>query len=181
MIRSARDLRALLCSCALGLGLAASAFAQTPDCAGPAGDPAAGTPEWDQRDQDNQVCAEERHGDHAQHPVLAPVAPYDQYRAPARHDGVRFRYELVAITNRDGEIIEAEIYAPCKLGSCANLPAALSTFEPALSGCGDHPRRRQPQGAALVVVPAARRGGLSGSRARHRCRRSAVTSPIPRT
>ena len=55
--------------------IAMPAFAQTPDCAGPAGDPEPGTPEWDQRDQDNQYCAEERHADHAQHPVTRPSPP----------------------------------------------------------------------------------------------------------
>lgn len=121
-------------SLCLGLASAPAAFGQTPDCAGPAGDPQPSTPEWDQRDQDNQYCAEERHADHAQHPVLAPVAPNDQYRAPGRHDGVRFRYELVAITSRDDDLIEAEIYAPCKAGSCPNLPAELRTFEPPYPG-----------------------------------------------
>ena len=128
-------LAGLAATVCLALGVVPTpAFAQTRDCAGPAGDPEPGTPEWDQRDRDNQYCAEERHADHAQHPVLAPVAPFDQYRVPARHDDVRFRYALVAITNRDGETIEAEIYAPCKTGSCPNLPPALRTFEPPYPG-----------------------------------------------
>ncbi|MGH7751974.1 MAG: alpha/beta hydrolase family protein, partial [Gemmatimonadales bacterium] len=126
---------------ALSLGLLSGSsivptpsFAQTPDCAGPAGDPEPATPEWDQRDQDNQYCTQERHADYAQHPVLAPVGPFDQYRVPERHNGARFRYALVQITNRDGVAMEAEIYAPCKAGSCPDLASELQTFEPPYPG-----------------------------------------------
>jgi hypothetical protein len=120
-------------SVALALA-SAPALAQVPDCAGPAGDPEPNTPEWDQRDRDNQYCAEERHADHQQHPVLAPTAPSDQYREPTRLDDVRFRYEYVEITNRDGDVIEAEIYAPCRASGCPDLPAGLRTFEPPYPG-----------------------------------------------
>ena len=111
---------------ALALILAASpASAQAPvDCEGPAGDPEPGTPEWRQRDLENMYCAEQRHLDKAQHPTnLQPVQELgaDAYREPARHAGVRFRFDTTTI---DG--LEAEVYRPCTPAACPDLPETLA-------------------------------------------------------
>jgi hypothetical protein len=99
------------------------------DCEGPAPDAEPGTPEWAARDAANMRCAQERHVDQAQHPTgLLPGDPfplYDPYRLPARHDGVRFRYDATTIAG-----LAAEVYRPCAAGMCPDLPDGLRTHEP---------------------------------------------------
>ena len=51
------------------------------DCVGPAGNPASGTPEWNQRDAENQYCATQRQPDEVANPAFAAV--FNQETAPA--------------------------------------------------------------------------------------------------
>jgi pimeloyl-ACP methyl ester carboxylesterase len=98
------------------------------DCGGPATDARPGTPEWTVRDAGNMYCAEQRHLDQPLHPVAAlplPGIPYDAYREPSRHNGVRFRYLATTIGG-----LAAEVYRPCAAGTCTNMPPGLRTFEP---------------------------------------------------
>ena len=98
------------------------------DCAGPVPDAQPGTPEWTVRDAGNMYCAEQRHLDQPMHPVVAlpvPGIPYDSYRDPSRHNGVRFRFQAMTIGGLD-----AEVYRPCAAGTCTNMPSGLRTFEP---------------------------------------------------
>ncbi|HEX9712783.1 MAG TPA: alpha/beta fold hydrolase [Actinomycetota bacterium] len=98
------------------------------DCAGPAPEAEPGTSEWDARDAANMFCAEQRHLDQPMHPAGAlplPGAPYDAYREPSRHDGIRFRFDAVTI-----EGLDAEVYRPCAAGSCSSMSDGLRTFEP---------------------------------------------------
>lgn len=100
------------------------AAAQEPiDCEGPAVEAEPGTPEWRQRDAENAYCAEQRHLDKAAHPLnLAPANEpgADVYRDPARHAGVRFRYDTTTIAGLD-----AEVYRPCTVAACPELPDTL--------------------------------------------------------
>lgn len=98
------------------------------DCAGPVPDAQPGTLEWTARDAGNMYCAEQRHLDQPLHPVTAlplPGVPYDAYREPSRNNNIRFRFQAMTI-----EGLAAEIYRPCAVGTCPNLPSALRTFEP---------------------------------------------------
>lgn len=103
------------------------------DCAGPAPEAEAGTPEWHRRDLHNVLCAEQRLTDAASHPVAAlpVVAPvFDAYRQPTLHDGTRFRFHETTVTDRYGEQIEVELYRPCAEDTCSDLPGELETHEP---------------------------------------------------
>ena len=127
----------------LAVALPASAPAQGSnpvDCEGPAADAAPGTPQWYLREANSIFCATQRHHDQALHPVsplpasgetfgLAPMYFTDAYREPSRHDGKRFRFREVTITNRAGTGLATEIYRPCRRGTC-DLPNELRTFEP---------------------------------------------------
>ncbi len=113
------------------VGAGAPGVAQVPgsfDCEGPAGDPEPGTVEWQQRDLQNQYCAQQRHLDKLAHPVnlSPPDEPgADVYRDPARHDGVRFRHDTTVV-----EGLEVELHRPCAEGTCTGMPDQLRTFEP---------------------------------------------------
>ena len=125
------------------IGLPAPAPAQVPDpidCVGPAGDAEPNTPQWYARDANNMFCAAQRHLDQTQHPVspmpltgpefgIAPIQLVDAYREPSRHDGGRFRFHELTITNRNGAGLAAEVYLPCAPGTC-DLPGGLRTFRP---------------------------------------------------
>lgn len=98
------------------------------DCVGPAGDPEPGTAAWHERDLANQYCTEQRHLDKLAHPTnLLPANELgaDAYREPARHAGVRFRYDTTVI---DG--LDAEIYRPCAPGTCEGTPSEVATHAP---------------------------------------------------
>src|SRR3954469_21560284 len=95
------------------LALAAPAGAQAPpDCDGPATDPAPGTAAWHQREEDNDYCGEQRARDTAANPAFANPRFRDPYRDPAKLDGVRFRYQPVSFTNREGKHISAMLFRP---------------------------------------------------------------------
>ncbi|MEC9408495.1 MAG: hypothetical protein VX549_14610 [Pseudomonadota bacterium] len=94
------------------------------------------TAAWTERDLQNQACAEAR----AQEVPLSwslglgpdelPSPVRDPYRAPAKHDGQRFRFATATVTNRDDEALAAEIYRPCSPSSCTDVPAGLVVAEP---------------------------------------------------
>src|SRR4051812_39277975 len=73
----------------------------TPDCTGPASDPAPGSAAWHQREQDNDYCGEQRFYDTSANPLFvagaAAVAPReeDPFRDPARWNGTRGRYQPI--------------------------------------------------------------------------------------
>ncbi len=128
----------------LAAALPASVPAQTTgpvDCEGPAIDAEPGTEQWFARDADNIFCARQRHDDQALHPVtplpssgemfgVAPMSLTDAYREPSRHEGERFRFRELTITNRDGTGLAAEVYRPCAPGTCEEIPDGLRTFKP---------------------------------------------------
>jgi pimeloyl-ACP methyl ester carboxylesterase len=125
----------------VALAAPAGARAAGPDCEGPAPDPQPGTTEWRARDADNMFCAAQRHLDQARHPGsvapvsaatfgLAPMSLTDAYRVPSRHDNERFRFDQATITSSDGEALPAEVYRPCAVGTCREMPKSLRTFEP---------------------------------------------------
>lgn len=96
------------------------------DCLGPVELAEPGTPAWDELNAANAFCAGERVQDRAAHPVLQDADIIgDVYREPSRHDGVRFRYDTTTI---DG--LDAEVYRPCAVGTCPDLPDGLETSEP---------------------------------------------------
>ena len=108
----------------------AQAQQQPLDCEGPAPDAQPGTVEWIVRDANNLLCTTERHADKANHPALAGGAPSvanDPYRAPGRHDGIRFRFDTPEIPG----VSEAEVYRPCPTdpGICPDLPDSLERFD----------------------------------------------------
>ena len=108
---------------------APSAGAQAaPDCAGPAPVAEPGTPQYLAADAANIFCSQQRHLDQAQHPVsplpLGTGSPLpDAYRAPARHDDVRFRYDTTTVAG-----LSVEVYRPCAPGTCPDLPSTLQRF-----------------------------------------------------
>ena len=69
-----RALVAVACSAAAVAGMLPALAGSAPDpvdCIGPAGDPAPGTPEWQQRDLENMWCATQRQQDEADSPAFA--------------------------------------------------------------------------------------------------------------
>lgn len=95
-----------------------------------------GTAAWTQRDLENIRCAERRA---LQVPLSwalgtgtqeMPSPARDPYRAPATHEGIRFRYAAAETLNRDGDALPAEIYRPCSAATCSNTPAGLAVAEP---------------------------------------------------
>lgn len=129
--RRTATVAALAVATLVAVGAPASGQAPEPgpfDCEGPAGDPEPGTAEWEQRDRQNQYCAEQRHLDKLAHPfdLSPPDEPgADVYREPARHDGVRFRHDTTVV-----EGLEVEVHRPCAEGTCTDVPEELRTFEP---------------------------------------------------
>jgi dienelactone hydrolase len=126
----------------LWLSAAAPALGQQPaqDCAGPAGDPAPGTPEWDQREDDNVFCASQRNADTSANPayqaaVFQPANPgrssngMDPFREPTLWDRSRFRFEEVGFSNADGKTFPGLLFRPCD-ASCHDRPAGLRPYDP---------------------------------------------------
>lgn len=94
-----------------------------PDCAGPAGDPAPGTPEWEQRETDNEFCATQRNKDTASNPAYqaALAQPLNQsrsangmdpFREPLLWDGKRFRFEEVTVPGAEGASFPGLLFRP---------------------------------------------------------------------
>jgi dienelactone hydrolase len=133
-----------LCGLALLAAPGASLAATPPDCAGPAGDPQPDTPQWHQREQENDYCGEQRFYDTQSNPAyLAAKAgldaeqgtdtPEDPFRDPARLNGVRFRWQKVSFTDSAGQELPGMLFRPCDRG-CHDRPAGLRTYKPPYPG-----------------------------------------------
>ena len=119
---------------------AASVDVSPIDCLGPAPDAEPGTNEWTVRDRQNIYCALERLADTAQHPAGGFTArpradtrsaiPFDEYTVPERHDGSRFRFSAVTVTNRAGLSVPVELYRPCAPGACQDMASTLTAYAP---------------------------------------------------
>jgi dienelactone hydrolase len=143
--RSRRGALAPLLAGALLALFCADAGAQgAPDCDGPAGDPSPNTPQWHQREQENDYCGEQRGQDTSSNPAyLAAKAaldaragseiPEDPFRDPALLNGIRFRSQAVSFTNRSGQKLPGMIFRPCD-GSCHDQPARLGPHQPPYPG-----------------------------------------------
>ena len=141
---SGRGCGALLAA-VLALALAAPAAAQTePDCTGPAGDPAPGTPEWDRRERDNEYCATQRNADTGSNPLYQAAlaeprpssratAPMDPFREPTRWDGSRFRFEEISFTGAEGATRRGLLFRPCD-ASCRDRPPGIGAHDPPYPG-----------------------------------------------
>ena len=121
-----------------------SVGAQSVDCEGPAGDPQPGTPEWEQREQNNVYCGEQRFWDTSANPAFAAAEAEnlartgqadmeDPFRDPWRWDGKRFRYQEVSFDNGAGDRLPGLLFRPCD-GSCHDRPAGLGTYRPRYPG-----------------------------------------------
>jgi len=130
MIRYLQCLAILLALVAFGLNPAMAQHEQIPDpCVAAAGDLEAGTLDFELRDATNIYCSEQRKADAILHPINSVLWPIlygaDPYRQPARHDGIRFRYDAVNVSGLVGDV-----FRPCAAGNCPELPDGLETFEP---------------------------------------------------
>lgn len=94
------------------------------------------TAAWTERDLQNQACAEARTQEVPLSWTLGlgpdelPSPVRDPYRAPAKHDGQRFRFSTATVTNRDGEALAAEIYRPCSAETCSEVPEGITVAAP---------------------------------------------------
>src|SRR4051794_12903990 len=131
---------------ALLLALSPAALAQTgePDCDGPAGNPRPDTPEWHQREADNDYGGEQRGRDTSSNPAYAAAKaelyarhggeiPEDPFRDPTVLNGSRFRFQEVSYVNRAGQTIPGMLFRPCD-SSCKDRPARLQSFKPPYPG-----------------------------------------------
>src|SRR4051795_8478587 len=110
----------------VALASAPVAHAQgTPDCTGPAGDPAPGSAAWQAREQDNDSCGEQRFYDTTSNPAFAAAKAAndartggtlqeDPFRAPSQLNGTRFHYQQAAFTNRAGQRLPAALFWPLR-------------------------------------------------------------------
>ena len=105
------------------------------DCLGYrwAQDPKPGTPEWTDRDRENQYCSTERYFDRGWQPLGNTAATYgeDPYRLPTLpgNAGTRFRFDQPTIPGIPAD----EVYRPCPATGpeqCHNMPNGLHTFDP---------------------------------------------------
>ncbi len=121
----------LIGALATPLAVTLPASAQDHDCEGWPGDPEPGTPEWEERDENNLYCLSQRHEDQASHPNLNDSATRDQYREPLlpTNAGVRFRFVETTVNGR-----ATEIYAPCTPGTCSGTPPELELHTPPFAG-----------------------------------------------
>src|SRR4051794_26646658 len=99
----------------------------TPDCTGPASDPAPGTAAWQAREQDNDYCGEQRFYDTTSNPAFAAAKAAndartggtlqeDPFRDPSQLAGTRFRYQQIAFTNRAGQRLAGALFYPLGAG-----------------------------------------------------------------
>ena len=145
MVRGRRAAIAALGSACLALAPAAPATGQAePDCTGPAGDPAPGSPEWDRREADNEYCATQRNEDTASNPAYqaALAQPRDQsrsmngmdpFREPLLWDGSRFRFEEVSFSDAAGKEFTGLLFRPCD-DSCRERLAGVQAPDPPYPG-----------------------------------------------
>src|SRR5436190_8184518 len=105
---------ALAAAVALLAAPGAGRAATPPDCTGPAGDPQPDTPQWHQREQENDYCGEQRFYDIESNPAYAAEkakvdaqtrtdAPEDPFRDPDLLNGTRFRFQRVSFTDGAGQ------------------------------------------------------------------------------
>src|SRR3954451_23054516 len=79
-----------------------------PDCDGPPAAAQPGTPEWDQREADNESCGSQRSNDTAANPAYSAAAAaagavaQDPFRDPDALNGHRFRWERVSFDGGSG-------------------------------------------------------------------------------
>ena len=83
----------------------------------PDGDPAPGSPEWIERDNERLQCDSQRDHDRRTQPVRAMTtsARYgeDWYRQPFLYDDVRFRFDYFPTGTGPGGVPAMEVYRPC--------------------------------------------------------------------
>lgn len=130
---------ALLLVAPMGLALAQSGPDASHACVGPAQAAEPGSPEWLERDLQNVACAESRVLEVPvswaigllEHPPLddLPSPTRDPYRNPNLHDGQRFRFAAAETRNRVDEALLVEIYRPCTMSGCTNVPDGLALDE----------------------------------------------------
>lgn len=100
----------------------------------PLGDPAPGSPEWEERDAQHVACTDQRDHDARFNPMRNVGTLFygeDMYRQPIRHDDVRFRFD--SFTQLDiPDVPSAEVYRPCPTDEsvCPGLPAGIERFDP---------------------------------------------------
>jgi dienelactone hydrolase len=134
---------AILAAAAALLAVPSASAQAEPDCTGPAGDPAPGTPEWDRREDDNVSCASQRNGDTGSNPAYQQAlteprpasrnSAMDPFREPTRWNGSRFRFEEVSFANGAGKRFPGLLFRPCDR-SCRERPPGLQTYEPPYPG-----------------------------------------------
>jgi hypothetical protein len=104
-------------------------------CVLPAPEAQPGSLQWTQRDLQNMLCAEARIEEVPTSWVLGlgtgemPSPVRDPYRAPASHDGTRFRFATAVVSNRSGADLPVEIYRPCSTDDCADVPIGLTVSD----------------------------------------------------
>src|SRR3954452_3897624 len=97
----------------------------TPDCTGPASDPAPGTAARQAREQDNDYCGEQHFYDTTSNPAFAAAKAAndartggtlqeDPFRDPSQLNGKRFHYQQTAFTNRAGQRLPAALFWPLR-------------------------------------------------------------------
>jgi dienelactone hydrolase len=118
----------------------AHAVAGEPDCDGPPVQAQPGTPEWDQREADNESCGSQRSRDTESNPAYGAAAarvqaehggavPEDPFRDPDELKDRRFRFERIAFTNADGDARSGMLFRPCD-GGCHDRPPGLRDYAP---------------------------------------------------
>ena len=126
--------RALLIGCLLAVLMAPASMAAA-DCDGPPAAAQPGTPEWDQREADNETCGSQRSADTSANPLFGAAAaangptPEDPFRDPAALSGHRFRWERVSFDGGKGADLGGMLFRPCD-GSCGDRPAGIGAFAP---------------------------------------------------
>src|SRR4051794_10014638 len=136
LVPAVLSLLALLAFAPFGAG----ATPGDPDCDGPPPEAQPGTPEWDQREADNQSCGSQRSRDAEANPAYAtaaaqvqaehggPVAE-DPFRDPDQLNGRRFRFERVGFTNAGGAARDGMLFRPCN-GGCPARPPGRRDSQP---------------------------------------------------
>lgn len=119
-------MRSAVTAALLALVVAATAHAQSVepfDCTGPAGNPPSGSQAWQQREQENDWCGEQRYWDTESNPLFVAGATADQaesgpgiaedpFRRPADWNGKRGRYQQISFVNKAGQTIPGALFRP---------------------------------------------------------------------